>query len=121
MKYQIVMKLEILHGAAAASNSWPGDLPGAFQRRGFSITPASNAVRSEVDAGPVFQRPRYSVAVDIMMGAVVVDEDGLTAFWTFYQTTLMGGALRFNHDHPISGEEEVFQFDITEPPSVSPI
>ena len=122
MTYRISMKVEIMENMATPSIVWPATLPAKFQEQGFSYMPRSNAVRSEVDAGPAYQRPRYSTRVEEFTGAIVTSDAQLQIFLTFYHGTLGGGALAFAHTHPITGTEGVaMRFIVSEEPTIVPI
>ena len=118
MLFEIGMKIEILEGAATPSASWPTTLPEEFLARGFSWSPKSNAVRSDVDQGPAYQRPRYSTNRIEFTAMIVVDKTQLDAFTSWYLDDLAGGALPFTHNHPLSGDTVVMRFDITDEPKV---
>ena len=118
MLFEVGMKIEILVGAATPTASWPATLPGEFLARGFSWTPKSNAVRSEVDQGPAYQRPRYSTSWIMFTAMMVIDGTQLDTFTSWYLNDLAGGALPFTHDHPLTGETVVMRFDVSEEPKV---
>ena len=121
MIYEIGLKFNIIYGAAAVTPTWTTTLPQSLLHKGFEITKAPNIARTKVEAGPVFQRPRYSVDIDEIKGILLVDSTQLETFWTFYSTILGGGALRFNWKHPITGDDAICQFDGSEPPSVKSV
>lgn len=116
MNWKITLSIEFLYGAATPSRDWPSTIPEKFQRKGFYIQPKSNVARTEVDQGPDYQRPRYSVRSEEMTGDIIVTDAELTAFNNFYNNTTSGGALRFVMKHPISGNDEVAQFNVENPP-----
>ena len=122
MAYEKALNFEVIGGAAASTITWPATtLPQKLQHQGFSITPVSNSVRTKVESGPVYQRPRYSTTVETVVGSIIVTPTQATAFWTFYNTTLGGGSLRFNWKHPVSGVAAVCQFNTEEPPAMKSI
>ncbi len=114
--FELSMKIEVLAGAPTPSASWPNGLPQKFLLRGFGHTSESGAVRSAVDQGPAFQRPRFSVPQEVMTPAIAVTQAQLNAFWNWYHGTLRGGALPFTHKHPLSGDTVVMRFDVSDEP-----
>jgi len=121
MVYRVAMNLEVLYGATSAVASWPSTLPSKFLINGFSITPKSTAIRSDNDSGPSYQRPRFTTQMDIMVGSMAMDDTQILAFWTFYNTTLVRGALQFSMVHPVSGVTVTMQFDVSQPPQITSI
>lgn len=121
MIFEIGMKIEILVDAPTPTASWPAGLPQEFLSRGFSWAPKSNAVRSDVDQGPAYQRPRYTTNRVEFTAMIVVDKAQLDAFTNWYLDNLAGGALPFTHDHPLTGDSVVMRFDISEEPQVQTI
>jgi len=118
MLYEIGVKLEILVGAPTPTASWPTTLPSEFLARGFSWAPKSNAVRSDVDQGPAYQRPRYSTNRIEFTAMIIVNSTQLNAFTTWYLDDLAGGALPFTHNHPLTGDSVVMRFDVSEEPKI---
>lgn len=121
MIFEIGMKLEILVDAPTPTASWPASLPQEFLSRGFNWAPKSNAVRTDVDQGPAYQRPRYSTSRIEFTAMIVVDKTQLDTFTSWYLDTLAGGALPFTHDHPLTGDSVVMRFDVSEEPQVQTI
>ena len=121
MNYEIALKFNIIYGAAAVTPTWTAALPQSLLHRGFTITRVPNIARTKVEAGPVFQRPRYSVEMDEVTGILLVTATQLGTFWTFYSTILGGGALRFNWVHPVTGSAVICQFDGSKPPKVQSV
>lgn len=121
MFYSISLKFEVISGAAAVSSTWPATLPQKVLHREFKITPVANTVRTKVESGPVFQRPRYSVQMDMVEAIIITSSTQLATFWTFWHTTLGGGSLRFNWKHPITGSDCICQFNGEETPEVNSI
>ena len=121
MKFEVTCSIEILYNAPSPSTAWPESLPSQFQRRGFQYSSPSNAVRSDVDGGPPYQRPRYSARIDTFTAMMILDDSQLDTLLTFYHDTLAGGALPFDHDHPISGDQVVMRFDVSEELEIVPV
>lgn len=79
---------------------WPSSLPDHVERNNFESGPAAPTKRTEMETGPPKQRRRYSgkwtqSPVSWMMSGSQVD-----TFEDFFDTTLQGGALKFNWPHP---------------------
>lgn len=121
MHYKVTLKFDIIYGRGGVTVQWPTTLPTKLLHEGFSLSPVSNTIRTKVDAGPVNQRPRYSVEVEEVSGSILFTNAQLTTFWTFYHTTLGSGALCFNWKHPITGTDCVCQMNGEEPPTVQSV
>lgn len=120
-KWRVIVQMDILHGAEDPQQEWPQNVPQDFRRDGFVLTADPNAVRSEVEQGPAFQRPRYSTTTERIQGEIVMSGTEVSNFMTFYNDTLSQGAKRFNKAHPITGDTEVMQFDVMQPPRYEPL
>jgi len=116
--FEVSMNLEIIYGTPSTTLSWPSTLPQAFLLNGFNLAPTNSAIKSDTDSGPSYQRPRFSVSMDTLKGSMAMSKDQVSLFWTFYNTTLMMGALQFTMSHPFSGVTLTFQFDTSQPPQV---
>jgi hypothetical protein len=92
-------------------DDWPSSLPQAPLEAAYNEMAPDMAVRTEMDAGPAKVRRRFTAAPRPFPGI----EFSLTfaqyaTFDDFYVTTLQGGALSFNWQHPITGASATFRF-----------
>lgn len=74
---------------------WPVSLPQAFEISGYSEGVADRLLEVQPDMGPPISRQRSTAAPRPANGTMVVDEAQLSAFKTFFNTTLLGGSLPF--------------------------
>lgn len=114
--FELSVQLEILAGAATPVANWPSTLPQQWLARGFQYSSEGFAVRTAVDQGPPFQRPRYSVPAEVFAASIVVTKTQLDTFWTWYHSDLASGAMPFNHTHPLTGDPAVLRFNVTQEP-----
>ena len=96
-----------------ASIIYPATLPEVIAP-GYEAQEQDGVIRSEMDAGPVKQRRRYTATSEYITCQTVCDEAELAGFRTFFKTTTAGGALRFSMAHPGTGVTREFRF--REPP-----
>jgi hypothetical protein len=102
-----------------ADITWPGGLPQELPFEGFSMTAPSGAVRVDMDAGPAFQRQRYTAAPAPLKFPLWLTTTEYQVFMDFYVVSLAHGALPFNWVHPITGEAVEMQFDVSNPPRIT--
>lgn len=101
----------------ASAGTWPASLPQRVLLN-FSQTQKSNRVRTAMDVSIAKQRRRFS-AVEWRIQAVIKLTDAqLDTFWTFYDTTLAGGALTFDWVLPSDDSAAELRF-VGEPKEVA--
>lgn len=98
--------------------SWPASLPSALLVRGYSESLPDVTLRTQMDAGPAKVRRRFTAGVRPVSGRQVMTAAQVAALRTFYETTLLGGSLRFSWREPRAGDATV-EFRFTEPPQWS--
>jgi hypothetical protein len=91
------------------SISYPENLP-AVRAAGFQSEYQDPVIRTQMDAGPVKQRLRYTAAPKKITASVVVDEDEREIFEAWFTETLAFGTLRFVMQNPQTLEPEEFRF-----------
>lgn len=74
---------------------WPKELPQVLMSDGLSATKKNCIVRTEMDAGPVKQRRRYTVATKEFTGSIICNEEQRLRLERFYDEEIGSGALRF--------------------------
>lgn len=90
--------------------SWPTTLPVELLMKGYSQTSPDVLLRSSVDVGPAKVRRRCTAAVQVITGNLLLSESELGYLRTFYDTTLLGGSLRFTWLEPVTRVAKEFRF-----------
>jgi hypothetical protein len=91
------------------SISYPESLPG-IRSNGFQSEYQDPVIRTQMDAGPVKQRLRYTAAPKRLTGTIVVDESERELFEAWFTETLGFGTLRFVMQNPQTLDPEEFRF-----------
>ena len=94
---------------------WPETLPQKLLVDGYSQSAANTLLRSEMETGPAKQRRRFSAGVVPLSGKLILDWDELDILREFYDTTLVGGSLRFIWKDPIDQLSGNAQMRFTSP------
>ena len=80
--------------------AWHAGLPQALFVAGYSQSPPDIALKSPMDAGPPKVRRRFTAGIAPVAGTMIMTAAQLITFQTFYNTTLLGGSLRFSWTTP---------------------
>jgi len=99
-----------------ADITYPAALP-IMQIRGLTSQYKDPVIRTEMDAGPVKQRLRYTAAPKQFTGVITLTEDQRALFDSWFVHDLGYGTLRFNMTNPQTLAVEEFRF--TGPPGES--
>jgi hypothetical protein len=91
------------------SVSYPPGLP-AIRASGFQSQYQDPVIRTQMDAGPVKQRLRYTAVPKRFTGSIVVDEGEREIFEAWFTVTLGFGVLRFVMENPETLEPGEFRF-----------
>jgi hypothetical protein len=75
--------------------AWPATLPQTLIMDGYGEAPGENQLRSNMEVGPAKMRRRATSAARKVSGSLILTLAQLAYFKTFYNTTLLGGTLRF--------------------------
>jgi hypothetical protein len=94
---------------------WPETLPQKLLVDGYSQSAANTLLRSEMETGPAKQRRRFSAGTVPLSGKLILDWDELDILRAFYDTTLVGGSLRFIWKDPIDQLSGNAQMRFTSP------
>ena len=89
--------------------SYPDSLP-AIRANGFQSRYQDPVIRTQMDAGPVKQRLRYTAAPKRFTGTVIVDEHEREVFEAWFTETLGFGTLRFVMQNPQTLRPDEFRF-----------
>ena len=100
------------------AQTFPASLQDKFNQAGFSYAFGNSTLESKVDAGPPKKRRRYTTEIDEISGTIELEKSEFTTLETVYKTTLSGGVLTFNFNHPITQVSTEYQF--TKPPTIAP-
>ena len=86
-----------------AAFTWPGTLPQKMQSDGYSESKSDGRLKSEMDAGPPFFRPRFTTTITSFSGNMIMTTAQVATLETFYDTTLTVGVSLFDFPHPRTG------------------
>lgn len=89
--------------------SYPDSLPG-IRASGFQAQYQDPVIRTQMDAGPVKQRLRYTAVPKKFTGTIVVDEAEREIFEAWFTGFLGFGTLRFAMQNPETLAFEEFRF-----------
>jgi hypothetical protein len=89
--------------------TYPGNLP-AVRANGFQSQYQDPVIRTQMDAGPVKQRLRYTAAPKKFTASIIVDEDQRKLFEAWFTGILAFGTLRFVMQNPQTLLPEEFRF-----------
>jgi hypothetical protein len=92
------------------AQSWPGTLQDKLSEANFSYTIEDTALRSDMDIGPQKVRRRFTKPINSLTGSIYLTSLEYTTFYNFYNTTLDGGTLPFEFNHPITNELKEWRF-----------
>ena len=96
-------------------SAWPSGLPDELLQSGYSQSSPDTTLKTEMEVGPAKIRRRSTAQTYPVKGTMKLTEAQLGTLRTFYETTLLGGSLRFSHKDPVSLTAKEFRF--TAPPS----
>lgn len=87
---------------------WPDTLPGPLL--GLDLSPVDVKATFEADVGEPISRPRTTGAPFIAQASWIFQDAGITAFDTFYATTLAQGSVRFAMRSPHDDVVRMWRF-----------
>lgn len=93
---------------------WPTSLPANFITSGFEMAQQNAVIRTQMDTGAPKRRRRFTAAIKMIKGSMVLTTTQYSTLDAFYTSTLKNGSLPFDFAHPISGSSISCYF--TEPP-----
>lgn len=85
---------------ATSTINWPSFLPQFIDREGYTRTPRSVLVRTEVSSGPPKVRRRSTARSQTLTVNMVMSKAQLDIFEQFFTQNLGYGALSFNFPEP---------------------
>lgn len=96
--------------------AWDASLPQRLLVKSYSESPADVLLRTSMDFGPAKVRRRGTAGPRPVSGSIIVTAAELATFKTFFNTTLLGGSLRFSWVDPVDGTTTT-EMRITKNPS----
>jgi hypothetical protein len=96
--------------------AWPAALP-EFNADGFSEAWQDGVVRTQMDAGPAFQRRRYTATPRYVTTTLYLTSAQIETLRTFFRDTLLGGGAWFDWEDPRTGAAAQLRF--RGPPAIS--
>jgi hypothetical protein len=87
---------------ATASFTWPSTLPASPVINNYQESFKDNVIRSDIDAGPMKTRQRYTRAQRMLQVSFVLTDAQKITFTNFFNS-IKGGALPFNWADPVTG------------------
>jgi len=99
--------------------TWPSSLPQSPLVSGFAETPPMTSLRTEMDQGPAKVRQRTTAGIRKLQMSFNMTKAQIATLDTFYNTTISGGALKFDFTHPRTAS--TVSVRIVNPPSYAPI
>ena len=99
--------------------AWPSTLQQLLSEANFSIAEGDTVIRSDMDIGPQKVRRRFTQGIDLLTASIYLTNAQYTIFKNFYRTSLNGGVLTFEFNHPIEGDLREYRFKA--PPQFSSI
>jgi hypothetical protein len=98
--------------------SWPAGLPDFVLENGYLERLPENKVETNMDAGKVKMRRRFTMNVRSFSFTIMMTEAQAVIFEEFYETTLASGSLAFDWVHPRTRGVRTFRFR-KPPPSIT--
>ena len=99
---------------------WDNTLPQTLLVDGYGQSFPEVTIKSNMDAGPAKVRRRFTAGVEPVSGTMVMTAAQLATFTTFYNTTLLGGSLRFSWTKP-PAHTAACEMRFTAPPSLTKV
>ena len=90
--------------------TWPLTLQQLLSEAEFAHKIGETTIRSDMEVGPAKVRRQYTKGVDTIDGSIYLTTAQYSTFYNFFNTTLAGGSLTFEFDHPITGVLTEFRF-----------
>lgn len=84
-------------------DAWPDTLPQRLQVDQASQGVGDGLIEYAPDSGPSLTRLGTSAAMQPLTGYMICSGAQITAFKSFFATTILGGSLPFTFPDPISG------------------
>ena len=92
------------------AEAYPSTLQDKLNVAGFSHKIGGTSISSQMEVGPAKKRRRFTKGIDLFQSTINMDIDDYNTLRNFYNTTLAGGTLTFNFDHPFTGTTSEFRF-----------
>lgn len=99
---------------------WPSDLPALVQVQNYKDSLAETRIRTEMDAGPVKTRRRFTAGVEKVTVSIRCNRTQVARFKIFFNVDTAGGSLAWNWVDALSQEPIELMFG-ENPPDITPI
>lgn len=76
--------------------TWPAELPQSPQVAGYSESPQSQVLRTQMDAGPAKTRRRFTAATRTIPVRYQLTAEQVAVFEAWFENVIAGGALPFD-------------------------
>lgn len=101
---------------------WPEFMPAPVHDPTQITAPTGAAIRSEMDAGPAKQRPRFTAAIQpVSLVFAPLSLSDYEAFEAFYKYDLKNGTQAFEMPHPFTDALRRFRFNVNDAWQIAPI
>lgn len=91
--------------------TWPTSLPQTPLQEGFSEELPRVTITTPMDAGPAKVRRRFTAGVTKYTMEFDLTTAQRATFITFFETTTLGGSIKFDFPDPVTGSVTDFRFD----------
>jgi len=92
------------------AETWPSDLPQQLLLNGASLAEGDGLVEYDPDIGPSITRRGTTAVMRPLVGTMICSSAQISSFRTFFNTTIMGGALAFTFPDPLGGAALLVKF-----------
>jgi hypothetical protein len=89
---------------------WPATLQQKVNEANFGNEFGDTVLKSDMDIGPAKLRRRFTRGFDTFTTSIELTTAQYTLFRNYYYTSLNGGVLPFQFDHPITKTPSEFRF-----------
>ena len=98
--------------------AWPLSLQQILNQANFRNAYGKTVIKQDMESGPPKKRQYQTKGNDLFTTSIELYNTDYTTFDTFFKTSLAGGSLDFDFDHPITGVASTFNMD---EPNITPL
>lgn len=99
--------------------NWPSTLPQELIEDNFEETMQDLIISTDMKVGPPKTRRRLTANSTPVKGSIIVTKAQRAIFFTFFHSTIAGGAIKFTWKHPITGT--TVKMKIIGQPKITPL
>lgn len=100
-------------------SNWPSTLPQELIEDNFEETMQNLIISTDMEVGPPKTRRRLTANSTPVKGSIIVTKAQRAIFFTFFHSTIAGGAIKFTWEHPITGT--TVKMKIIGQPKITPL